>query len=210
MKGITVFAVAALFASACSDRPRQETLASAPSDKSAKPVATSGAEAGATSDAAILEDFKARIDGYMQLHKKAARGADKPKETKEPGKISTAQDTLAARISALRADAKQGDIFTAEIAGAFRRLLAAELKGQEGRDAKETMKDDGPKSGTVSFKVNAKYPEGQPRPTMPSHVLLSLPQLPKGLEYRIIGRHLLLIDSDADLVVDYMPNAIKS
>ena len=209
MKGITSLAVAAMLASACSDRPREQTLASAPSDKSAKPVATAGTEAGTKSDAAILEDFNARISRYMQTRKEAGRGADKPKETKDPGRISAAQDTLADRISARRADAKQGDIFTAEIRGTFRRLLAPELKGAEGRDAKDIMKDEAPAPGTVSFKVNAKYPEGQPRPTMPTNVLLSLPEMPKPLEYRIIGRHLLLIDTDADLVVDYIPNAIN-
>ena len=145
----------------------------------------------------------------MQIHDEAARGAGKPKETRDPGKISATQDTLAARIAARRADARQGDIFTAEIRGAFRRLLAPELKGAEGRDAKDVMKDEAPAPGTVPFKVNAKYPEGQPRPTMPSNVLLSLPNLPEGLEYRVIGRHLLLIDTDADLVVDYMPNAVR-
>ena len=199
MKGIRSLAVAAMLLSACSAQP----------DKSAKPVATAGTEAGAKSDAAILEDFKARVGAYMQIHEEAARGAGKRKESRDPGTISASQDTLAARLAARRADAKQGDIFTADIRGTFRRLLAPELKGADGRDAKDVMKDEVPAPGTVPFKVNATYPEGQPRPTMPSNVLLSLPPLPEGVEYRVIGQHLLLIDTDADLVVDYMPNAFK-
>ena len=114
-------------------------------------------------------------------------------------------------MQAARVDAKQGDIFTPAIRPVFRRLLAPELKGEDGRDAKAVLKDDAPAPGTVPFKVNAKYP-GEPaaaRPCRPS-VLLSLPTLPAPLEYRIVGQHLLLLDTDADLVVDYILNAITT
>lgn len=39
---------------------------------------------------------------------------------------------------------------------------------------------------------------------MPGNVLRNLPPLPDGLEYRIVDTHLVLIDLDADIVVDYM------
>jgi hypothetical protein len=70
------------------------------------------------------------------------------------------------------------------------------------------LKDDAPPSGSVPLKVNAKYPDGLPRPTLPANLLLNLPSLPKGLEYRIVGKHLVLLDIDANLIVDYIPNAI--
>ncbi len=70
------------------------------------------------------------------------------------------------------------------------------------------MKDDAPAPGSIPFKVNAKYPEGAPVPTVPASVLLSLPTLPRPLEYRIVGKHLLLLDTDAGIIVDYIPNAI--
>ena len=84
------------------------------------------------------------------------------------------------------------------------------MKGEEGRDAKAIIKDDAPAPGTVAFKVNAKYPEDQPKPTMPSNLLLNLPPLPEPLEYRVVGQHLLLLDTAADLVVDYMLNVIAT
>jgi hypothetical protein len=62
----------------------------------------------------------------------------------------------------------------------------------------------------VPFKVNAKYPEGQPLPSVPAQLLLTLPSLPEPLEYRIVGQHLLLLDTAADLVVDYILNAITT
>ena len=172
------------------------------------PVRQEAARAGVNADAAVLQDFKSRVDHYLKIHKDAAKGPARLKETDDPAEITSAQDALAGRIRAVRADAKHGDIFTAEISTAFRRLLAPEMKGEDGRDTKAVMKTDAPPAKSVAFKVNAKYPEGQPLPTTPANVLLNLPRLPEPLQYRVIGRHLVLIDSAADLVVDYIPNAI--
>lgn len=159
-------------------------------------------------DAAVIADFKARVDKYVDLHKDLAKGIAVQKETSDPAKIQAARAALAARIQAARADAKHGDIFTLPIRDKFRRLLAPELKGEEGRDARAFLEGGAPAPGTVTFKVNAKYPENQPLPPMPANLLLNLPTLPKPLEYRIVEKHLILLDTAAGLVVDYAPNAI--
>ena len=162
-------------------------------------------------DAAAMADFEARVEKYADLHKQLARGsADPPKETPKPAEITAAKVALAAKIQAARAGAKHGDIFTPQIRPVFRRLLAPELKGEDGRDAKALLKDDAPAPGTVPFKVNAKYPENQPQPTVPANLLLTLPTLPAPLEYRVVGQHLLLLDIEADLIVDYILNAITT
>jgi hypothetical protein len=36
---------------------------------------------------------------------------------------------------------------------------------------------------------------------------LKLPELPKQVKYRFVGRNLLLVDSENGLIVDYMPDA---
>ena len=147
---------------------------------------------------------------YTDLHKKLAKGEAAQKETSDPARIADAKAALAAKIQAARASAKHGDIFTPAVRPVFRRLLAPELKGEDGRDAKAVLKDDAPAPGTVPFKVNAKYPEGQPLPSVPAPLLLTLPALPAPLEYRIVGQHLLLLDTAADLVVDYILNAVTT
>ena len=162
-------------------------------------------------DAKMMADFEARVEKYVDLHKQLAKGdAKAPKETPDPAEIAAAKTALAAKIQAARSGAKHGDIFTPEIREVFRRLLAPELKGEDGRDAKELLKDDAPAPGTVPFKVNAKYPENQPIPTVPANLLLTLPTLPAPLEYRVVGQHLLLVDIEADLIVDYILNAITT
>jgi hypothetical protein len=157
-------------------------------------------------DAGAMADFKGRVEGYAELHKQLAKGDAKQDKKSTPTEIHDTQQALAAKIRAARANAKQGDIFTPEVRPVFRRLLAPELKGEDGRDAKAVLKDDAPAPGSVSFKVNAKYPENQPLPSVPANLLLALPSLPAPLEYRIVGQHLLLLDTAADLVVDYMLN----
>jgi hypothetical protein len=196
------------------DAPDQTAGASAAEKKDARaaaegPVKQEAQAEGRNVSAAILKDFNERIEQYMDVRKRAAKGAEPLKETDDPGRIKAAQDERGAAIRALRANAKAGDIFTAEIRHTFRQLLAPELKGEEGRDTKQVIKDDAPAPGAVPLKVNAKYPEGAPLPTVPAALLASLPQLPKGLEYRILGKDLVLLDSDANLIVDFIRNAIR-
>jgi hypothetical protein len=165
------------------------------------------AKSQASLEAAFQVDFKNRIDHYLEIRKQAKKDAPSLKETKDPAKIKAAEEGLAMRIQALRSTAHPGDIFTPAIQQHFRRLLAPELKGEEGKDTKEILKDDAPR--TVPLKVNAKYPEKAPLPTVPSNLLLSLPMLPEELEYRIVGKNLILRDTGADLIVDFIPDAIK-
>jgi hypothetical protein len=58
------------------------------------------------------------------------------------------------------------------------------------------------------LKVNSDYPEGKTLPTVPAKVLLNLPTLPKTLEYRFVDKHLILRDTPANIIVDYIPNAL--
>lgn len=176
---------------------------------SAHVIATVGSQAPQVNpDAVILQDFKKRIDAYVALHRRAVKDGPRLKESDNPAEIQAAQDALAARIRAAHADARPGYIFTPEIRKKFRQLLAPELKGSQGRDANVILKDDAPAPADIPFKVNAPYPAGQPLPTAPPNLLLSLPVLPEELEYRIVGKHLLLRDVQANLVADYMLNAI--
>jgi hypothetical protein len=158
-------------------------------------------------DALVLADFAKRIEHYMDLHEDREKGSAEQKETSDPAKIRQAQLLLAERIRAARKDARPGEIFSPPVRSMFRRLMYPEMKGAQGREAKEEIKEDAPVG--VPLKVNANYPEGKPLPTMPANLLANLPQLPEALEYRVIDRHLILRDVDANIIVDYIPNAIR-
>jgi hypothetical protein len=156
-----------------------------------------------SSDARVLGDFKMRVEKYDQLRKKADDSAPPLTESKSAAKIKDGQQGLAERIGAARAGVKPGEIFTPEIAVVFKRLLRPEARQQ---NTKEAMKDDHPV--VVSFKVNGPYPDKQPVATVPPNVLEALPQLPKDIEYRFVAKHLILRDARANLIIDYMLNAI--
>jgi hypothetical protein len=160
-------------------------------------------------DAQTQADFKKRIDAYMALHQRLEKQVPPVKPKDEPERIKGSQEALAKAIRAERKGARQGDVFTPEFANLFRRLMYPELKGPDAADTKKAMRDDAPAPSTIPLKVNATYPENATLPTVPPNLLANLPQLPKDLEYRIIGKDLILRDVQANLIVDYIANAIR-
>ena len=86
--------------------------------------------------------------------------------------------------------AKHGEIFTPEISAYFKRLLRPEVKDP---GTKESIKDDNPDS-IPYLKVNAVYPDKEPLSTVPPNVLAALPPLPDDIEYRFVGKHVILRD----------------
>lgn len=160
-------------------------------------------------DAELLVDFKERIDDYMALHNKLEKEAPPLKETKDPAKINASQEGLAMKIREARKDAKQGDIFTPEIRQLFRRLMYPEVKGPEGRETKAAITEESHELKTVPLKVNADYPDKAPLMTVPPNILAALPKLPEDLEYRFVNRNMILLDTHANLIVDFVPNAIQ-
>jgi len=194
-----------------------------PAPKVSTATKEKAAEQNANPDAIVLADFQKRIDAYMAIHKDAAKDAPPLKETKNPGEIKAAQDALGVKIRAARMTARQGEIMTPEIQNKFRRLMYPVVtspapQGTVGREVKkdikeelkentEERKEEGGKP--VVLKVNARYPEDTPLPTTPPQVLMNLPKLPEQLEYRIIGKNLIIRDVEANIIVDFVPNAIQ-
>jgi hypothetical protein len=43
---------------------------------------------------------------------------------------------------------------------------------------------------------------------MPPTLLINLPQLPREVAYRIVGHDLVLLDTEARIVVDFIPGVI--
>ena len=166
-------------------------------------------------DPDVLKDFQQRVEHYIKFQRRIEKqtGAEQ-KRTNDPGTINVKQDALADIIRARRLTAKQGDIFTPQIADEFRRLLNPEVKGRRGAEVKQELREDFGQEGDegkpkpVPLKVNEKYPEGTPLPTVPTNLLQALPTLPPDVEYRIIGKTLILRDVDANLIVDFVPHAI--
>ena len=166
-------------------------------------------------DAAILADFQKRVAAYVTLKKSVDKKTPDQKETHDPIQIETTQKLLAAKIINVRKGARQGDIFSPDVQTKFRQLLIPEVKGTTGAETKQELneefaeEDEDGGNPKAALKVNVEYPEGMPLATTPPNVLQALPKLQDGLEYRFVGRYLLIRDADANIVVDFMPRAIR-
>jgi hypothetical protein len=160
-------------------------------------------------DAQLLVDFKNRVDKYMELHNRLEKQAPPLKETKDPAQIKASQDVLARKIAEARKDAKPGEIFTPEIRQLFRRLMYPETKGKDGAETKAALAEEKQELKDVKIRVNAAYPDGAPLMTVPPNILAALPKLPEDLEFRFVNRHMILLDVHANIIVDYVLNAIQ-
>jgi hypothetical protein len=159
------------------------------------------------------KEFKARIDKYLAIQKKAVGSVPAlPKEVADPALIVKHEKQVADAIRALRPNAMPGEIFTPWLRGVIAKAVKEQVQGARGKDAKASILDEGnPKSAEatvpVTIKVNGGYPQDAPLSTVPPSVLLALPTLPKEIEYRFVGRNLILRDTKANIVVDILPNA---
>jgi hypothetical protein len=66
--------------------------------------------------------------------------------------------------------------------------------------------DEAPTVKTPS--IHLRFPVASQMATMPPSLLAALPELPRELEYRIVGNYLVLRDVDAALILDYIPAAV--
>jgi hypothetical protein len=158
--------------------------------------------------AALAEDdFSKRLADYMKLRKTATSQVGMPKSATSMEVIKQREQNLAKEIRTARANAKKGDVFTPAIAGEFRRLLAVTMSGAEALAIRKSLKASSPVQ-PQALRVNGAYPEGLPLQSTPPSLLLNLPPLPQGLQYRIVGHDLILLDSEANLIVDFISNAV--
>ena len=150
----------------------------------------------------IAADFTERVSNYVELRNSLEKGLPDLTVTDDPGEIWRAQHALANRIRVARAGARQGDIFTSTISAEFRNVLLVETTA----DMLAAIMDENP--GDLSRRINRAYPTGKPLATMPAGILAVLPRLPDDLQYRFLGRALILIDTRTNLILDRMPCAI--
>jgi hypothetical protein len=159
-------------------------------------------------DAAALRTMNAALKRYVDLHQELEKDLpDLPNEA-TPEQIDKNQRTLEARMRQARRSAKPGELFTPEAQPVIRRLLTAVFEGPEGRLLIASIRDENP--ADMKVHVNMRYPDAVPLSTVPPEVLQTLPRLSEDLEYRFVGRHLILLDAHAHLIADYVENALPA
>ena len=183
------------------------TPPSAPSDPSATTQQAAG-QPPVNADAKAMVSFLDRVKEYMALHDKLeATLPHLPKEA-TPQQIDQHQRSLSKLIQENRQRAKLGDVFTPESRRVILKLMRQVFGGPDGHQLRDSIMDENP--GNLHIAINGRYPDEVPLSTVPPQVLAGLPKLPEGLEFRFIGRRLILMDVHAHTIVDYIDNAIPA
>ncbi|HEU4891344.1 MAG TPA: hypothetical protein VFT47_07325 [Vicinamibacterales bacterium] len=164
------------------------------------------AQTPASPDRVTRADFANRVNTYVAL-KAAARQTVLPLVTlDDPAEIRHRTDALATVIRSARSQARQGDIFTPEIARMIRRAVRDGCEGDYAALV-AVIREEYDKPMPVPV-INGRWPAAVPLPTMLPGLLAALPPLPAGLQYRFMNTALVLLDIDANLIVDFVPEAV--
>ncbi len=155
----------------------------------------------------LIEQFEKRAKDYIKVREQVEAKMPKLSKEAKPEEIEAHKKELQARVQAARSGSKPGNVFTAEAAAFIRAKTQEEFKGKERAELRKTVLVES-ETKAVPLRVNYPYPETQEQIQMPPTLLLQLPQLPKQLRYRFVGRNMLLVDRESGLIVDYMTNAL--
>jgi hypothetical protein len=157
--------------------------------------------------------LKAYVDQTQPFRRQAAQVQQKtPGNTGTTSNAETAvrarENDLATELKArLRPNARQGEIFSPQVAAVMRRNIAETFNGPE----RELLFDELAEQNTTP--ANGGVPAINERleaPRLPPRALEMLPPLPKQLEYDFVDHTLVLRDVDAEVVVDFLPNALPA
>jgi hypothetical protein len=158
-------------------------------------------------DKQIAKAFEKRVKEYAAMREQLEEKMPKLSKEAKPEEIELHKKQFQERVRAARVGAKHGEIFTPEAAALIRAIIKDEFKGRDRVELRDTVLREAD-TKAVPLRVNYPYPESEELLEMPATLLLRLPQLPKQVRYRFVGRNLLLVDRENGLIIDYMTNAI--
>lgn len=158
-------------------------------------------------DKETIKGFDERVKQYLKVRDGVKAKSPKLSKDSTPEEIQAAEKSFVDGLRVARAGAKPGDLFAPDIAQYIRTTLKREFTATEKKEIKKVILDN-ETNIPVTMKVNYPYPDPKEFVEMPATLLFKLPQLPKELKYRYVGHTLLLLDTDSNLIADYMVNAL--
>lgn len=154
----------------------------------------------------LIATFNRHVKDYLKQREKVRKKLPALRKDSTPEQITTYQNSFVEALRGMRAGTRQGYMFMPDFANYIRATIKSEFKGSDRAQVRETILEADTKG--VPLKVNYPYPETKELTQIPATLLLKLPQLPKEVKYRYVGQHMLLVDTDHGLIVDYMLNAL--
>jgi len=166
----------------------------------AEPVVVSPA------DKAAIDVFEKQVKDYIALRNKVRENAPKLSKDSTPEQIHAYRTALQLSLRNARPNAKRGEFFLPATADYIRRTLKTEFQGKDRKELREQIFET--ETQGVVLRVNYPYAQTAELSEMPATLLTKLPQLPKELRYRFVGRNMLLVDRESDVIIDIMPDAL--
>lgn len=154
----------------------------------------------------VVAALEQAANDYIKQRNRIERKLPKLSKKATAEQIEAHKTALLKAVQAARQGLPQGTIFKPEVSRLIRAIIKRETQGVERARLREVVFEAENKA--VPVRANYPYPESQELLEMPPELLLALPQLPKQLRYRFVGKNLLLVDRDSLLIVDYMTNAV--
>lgn len=154
----------------------------------------------------ILVAFDNHVKDYLKQRERVKAKLPQLSKDSKPEQIAAYQKSFMESLRAMRTGTKQGYIFDPETAEYFRTTIKTDVQPRDKPEIRQTILEADTKG--VPLRVNYPYPETKELTQIPPTLLLNLPQLPKEVKYRYVGRHLLLVDNDNNLIIDYMLDAL--
>jgi len=173
-------------------------------------------------DAHTLKKFQSEVEEYVELRKKVLGKIPAVSDQSTPEELAAHQQAFTAAIVKYRKGKKQGNFFKPAVEAAMRRTLTAEFTGPNGPALMKSIQQGNPKvegnptaknptkevKASVDVAVNAVYNDAAPFSSVPSAILLKLPPLPEAVRYRFVGRTLILRDTEANVILDFLPDVV--
>lgn len=159
-----------------------------------------------------IQRFNEQIASYMSMRNSVQERVGVPYVSADSTDIATMQAALAQGIRKARPHAKPGDFFSPDVSIEFRRRIRQALESRNVSDfgAVTDLERDGqgqPPQPSCALTVNGNF-DWRFGEMMPAALIDVLPELPWPLQYRFACRNLVLLDVDASLIVDVLPDAL--
>jgi hypothetical protein len=153
---------------------------------------------------AVIREFTRGVDRYLNVRWMLEAPLGPDTLCADPEETQHVLTELANAIRSERASALPGNIFTPAVAEFFRQQLRAAFR-EDGYQLRLYLEDatTGIPVDLPAVEVNETLPWAVGDRLWPS-LMAKLPALPTELEYRIVGRDLVLVDVSIDLVVDVL------
>jgi hypothetical protein len=153
-----------------------------------------------------IKAFEGELQEYVKLRNRVRENVPKLPKEATPEQIHNFMIAFQSATRAARSGAKPGEIFRPDVSAYIRTTLKNHFRGEDRVELRKTIFEA--ENESIPLRVNYPYPQSKEYTEMPPKLLLELPQLPKELRYRFVGRNMLLMDRENNLIIDYMVNAL--